>query len=294
MLKEATTPRPSAASPWANNPAPVPEAPAAPAYPYASSPVVGAPSSGLPTNPFGDGAKASPFAGPGVNLNPYASPSPDASPYAPTYGSAPTDRRGLPWETQGAGLSSWWQTSQMCLTEPSYAFRIMWRSGGLWSPMLFAICGMGIGFVGQTLWRLPLLFFTVNVQPNAGGQDRLIEGLIEIAAGAVGTLVGATVGLLLYALIHHLFLMLFGGANFGFETTFRVVCYVHGTLAWLNVIPCVGGLIILVMFFVCMIQGLMHAHETTGGRAAAAVFVPIVLFVAVIVGIVATAVAVMQ
>jgi hypothetical protein len=42
-------------------------------------------------------------------------------------------------------------------------------------------------------------------------------------------------------------------------------------------IPLVGPFFALIMYFVVLIYGLMYAHETTGGRAALAVIVPMFL-----------------
>jgi hypothetical protein len=94
----------------------------------------------------------------------------------------------------------------------------------------------------------------------------------------------ATVGLFVSAVITHLCLMLIGGANQGYETTYRVVAFSAGSVAWLDVIPCFGPLIHFVMSFVCPIQGLAAAHHTSVGKAAAAVILPIVLCVALACG----------
>jgi hypothetical protein len=82
------------------------------------------------------------------------------------------------------GFVSWWKTSQICLSEPANAFRLMRQEGGVGSPLLFAALGLLLGFVGQTLWQLPMLFFEAKgVGGNQGWQQGLNSGLLEIAVG---------------------------------------------------------------------------------------------------------------
>src|SRR5262249_24208605 len=89
-------------------------------------------------------------------------------------------------------------------------------------------------------------------------------------------LLGATVGLLIGTAVVHVCLMMVGGARQGFETTLRVLAFAQGSTAWLNVIPCVGPLAIFVWVIVLEVLGIMRAHETTGGKASLAIFLPII------------------
>jgi hypothetical protein len=213
-------------------------------------------------------------AAPAASINPYASP---AEAYASQTALTPAgDRPGLPWEVEGPGIMSWWKTSQICLSDSTQAFRLMRREGGIGSPLMFAVCGMMIGFAGWMLWQLPFLLFNAFAPGNAGAQRvALTDVIVEFGGGAVGTLLYATIVVFLSAAIYHVGLLLFGGARQSFETSYRVVAFTHGALAWLHVVPVVGGCIILVMHFVCLINGLAQAHETSLGKAAAAVFLPL-------------------
>ena len=65
-------------------------------------------------------------------------------------------------------------------------------------------------------------------------------------------------------------------------------------LAWLQVVPVVGGCIVFVMHFVCLINGLSQAHDTTMGKAAAAVFLPLGVFVAAIFAIAVAVIVALQ
>src|SRR5205814_9266709 len=72
----------------------------------------------------------------------------------------------------------------------------------------------------------------------------------------------------------HLCLMIVGGANQSFETTFRVLAFSQGSTGPLQIIPICGGLIAGVWALVCNCIGLAGAHETDSGRAVLGVFLP--------------------
>jgi len=75
----------------------------------------------------------------------------------------------------------------------------------------------------------------------------------------------------------HLCLMMVGGANRAFETTFRVIAYAYGGASLLEVVPFCGGLIAWVVLIVWEIFGMIEAHETSGGKATAGVLLPLVV-----------------
>ena len=68
------------------------------------------------------------------------------------------------------------------------------------------------------------------------------------------------IGLFIGSAIVHLCLMIVGGANQSFETTFRVLAFSHGSAGPLQIIPLCGGLI-------CRgLGGRVHLHRV-GARA---------------------------
>lgn len=82
------------------------------------------------------------------------------------------------------------------------------------------------------------------------------------------------VGLFLVTGIFHLFLKIFGAAKHGFETTARVVCFSIGPMLF-EVVPFLGGAVAGVWSLVMTVIGFREGHETTTGRAVAAVLVPL-------------------
>src|SRR5437762_14239207 len=85
------------------------------------------------------------------------------------------------------------------------------------------------------------------------------------------------IGLFIGAAIIHLCLMIVGGANQPFETTFRVLAFTQGATGVLQVIPICGGVIAAVWGLVVNCIGLARAHETDTGRAVLAVFLPVIV-----------------
>jgi hypothetical protein len=75
--------------------------------------------------------------------------------------------------------------------------------------------------------------------------------------------------------------MIVRGAKNGFEATFRVVSYSIGAYVFLMV-PFCGAIISGLWTVVLAIIGLKEAHGTTGGKAAFAVFFPLIMCCAIV------------
>src|SRR5206468_3469341 len=75
----------------------------------------------------------------------------------------------------------------------------------------------------------------------------------------------------------HLSLMLVGGANKAFETTFRVISFSQGSTAPLQLVPCCGGFVALIWCLVANCIGVARAHEIDTGRATLAVLLPVIV-----------------
>jgi hypothetical protein len=231
-----------------------------------------------PKSPFGEPAGGTP------NVNPYASPAGGYAfqPAAVPYGGRP----GLPWEVKPQNFGTWWETTKLCLTQPTHAFSIMRQYGGMGQPMMFCAWGLGLGVLGQMIWYVPLIAL-IGVFAGAqgrggpdGGEIAMMIGMqviSQVVTGVFTVAIGATLGLLIGAAIGHVCLMIVGGARHGFETTLRVIGYAQGSTAWLNVIPFVGGLIAFVWLIVLEIIGFAHAHEISTGKAVMAVLLPMIV-----------------
>jgi hypothetical protein len=192
---------------------------------------------------------------------------------ATSEGAAP--RSGLPWEhRQERGFfNAFVETLVMVLTKPDLAFRTMKTEGGLGEPLLYAIIGGGLGVIVWFIFSLVLnsLGF-LNPKETSFGP---MVGMSVSFAILVWRLVAVAVAPFVFGGLVHLSLILVGGANKAFETTFRVISFSQGSTAPLQLVPCCGGLVALVWCLVANCVGVARAQEIDTGRATLAVLLPV-------------------
>jgi len=186
---------------------------------------------------------------------------------------------GLPWEhrAQLGFVKAWFETVSLLITKPSEAFTIMRPEGGLMDPLLFGLIGGSAGGIVSIIFQG--LF--QSIPGIAGGNDAFKSlgigvGVILLIYAVLMPLL-VTVGMFIGAAILHLCLMLVGGANRSFETTFRVVGFTAGAANLFSMIPICGGIIALVYHIVLECIGLSRAHQTTTGKALMAIFLPMIV-----------------
>jgi hypothetical protein len=207
-----------------------------------------------------------------------ASAAPPPQPGATSAAETPAARSGLPWEhRQERGfLNAFIETLAMVLTKPDLAFRTMKTEGGLGEPLIYALIGGCVGGIVSLLLSLGLQSMGLFA-----GQRDAFTAMAGIGIGMIGLIVLVPVfiviGLFIGAAIVHLCLMIVGGANKSFETTFRVLAFSQGSTGPLQVIPVCGGLIAFVWALVVDCIGLARAHETSTGRAVLAVLLPLIV-----------------
>jgi hypothetical protein len=187
-------------------------------------------------------------------------------------------RAGLPWDDrqQKGFFSAFIETLQMVLTRPAEAFTIMKREGGFGEPLIYAVVGGSVGAIVSFLFSL--LFHSFGMFTD---QRNPLGAMAGMGIGSIGFIIlvplAIVIVLFIGAGIVHLCLMIVGGANQPFETTFRVLAFSQGSTGVLQVIPVCGGLIAAVWGIVVNCIGLARAHETDTGRAVLAVFLPLVV-----------------
>jgi hypothetical protein len=187
-------------------------------------------------------------------------------------------RSGLPWEHrhERGFANAFIETLAMVLTKPDQAFRTMKTEGGLAEPLIYALIGGCVGGIVSLLLSLGLQSMGLFA-----GQRDAFTAMAGIGIGMIGLIVLVPVfiviGLFIGAAIVHLCLMIVGGANKSFETTFRVLAFSQGSTGPLQVIPVCGGLIAFVWALVVDCIGLARAHETSTGRAVLAVLLPLIV-----------------
>lgn len=233
------------------------------------------------------------YVAPAASSNPYLSPAYAPANYGRSQSSSGFDelrpldesgRPGLPWEDRRRD-NTLFETVKQVVMEPAYAFGNMHRTGGLGRPLSFAVyCSLIVGSANvgykaifDLLMTIPFLAFarvteelTLFVFASIG--INLVLGLVAVAIfGSLGAIFGAFV----HAGILHLVLMMLNGARARFEATFRLTCYVQGSVGMINLIPlpCLSQLGAIVMYFVVMIIGVRWTHEISVGKSVAAVVI---------------------
>ena len=168
-----------------------------------------------------------------------------------------------PWEDRGdyGTLNAYFQTATKCLVTPKKFFSTLPRQGGFLNPILFGIMTMVVGAVLAILW--------VNLYYSAIG---LIGFFIIMARVILYAFIAIPIVLFVWTGILHLCLLLVGGANEGYQGTFRVVSYSSVTSLF-NAIPVVGAIASLWGIALTVI-GLREVHNTSAGRSVAAVLIP--------------------
>lgn len=192
---------------------------------------------------------------------------------------------GIPWDQReriGLG-SALVETTRQVLTGPTAFFRAMPVTGGLGSPLLYAVIVGWIGFAAaafyQAVWGSIVGPGFAPFAPEAVGVPELVGWIggwtafvVEVLLG--GIIVAAVV--LLTSGVLHLMLLLLGGARRGFEATFRTVCFSEAT-SLLLLLPFCGLVIAGVWCIVACVIGLAEAHQIGYGKATAAALLPLVL-----------------
>ncbi len=227
--------------------------------------------------PAGDQPSGSPFETTD-NVNPFATPkySDDESLGRATMDSA--DRDGPAWERDGASMASFIETVKSVWGHTGHTFSTMRRRGGNGGPLMFALIGGTLGSVASALYGLVFMASIVSAFgiPNQQFQATPSSVAFQLVMAPIGVILGLYIG----GAINHLCLMILGGANYGFDATFRVMAYSMGATQLLLVIPCVPqltGLIAGIAYLVCVIVGFSRVHEISGWKATAAVFLPLIV-----------------
>jgi len=197
-------------------------------------------------------------------------------------GAAPTStavaaRTGLPWEhrPERGFFNAFIETLTMVLTRPAEAFSVMKREGGLGEPLIYALIGGCLGGIVSALFSLGLQSIGLFTDKNNNLAPMTGMG---IGVGAIILVpLGIVIVLFIWSGLAHLCLMIVGGANQPFETTFRVFAFTQGSAGPLQIIPLCGGLISGIWAIVCNCIGLARAQETDTGRALLAVLSPLII-----------------
>lgn len=203
------------------------------------------------------------------------------------------DETGGPsWEYQDqlGFITAATRTIGECLFRPGETFASARRKGGMGRPLLFTlivgsmltILASIIGTISMTMFQT----FASSMTSTMSGGSADIQAILmqQVFPMMMGTAVNvflapiaAVIGPLWNGLIAHLFLMLFRGARYEFEATYRCAAYCSVSTTAIALIPGCGGLISAVWYWVVMSISLAQMHRTDTWRAVCAVLAPVVL-----------------
>jgi len=186
----------------------------------------------------------------------------------------------LPFEEPGRPfVDGMVETVKLFITDPTIAYRRMSLTIDIFRPLIYGVLLSWVGIAVAYLFGLMIHVSLLGFLSQLGGMDEIIPlGILSVGFGLFALIIAPVfivVGMFIYAVIVHLFLMMVGGDRKGFAATFRVVCY-SNTSQLAQLVPFVGGTIAWVWSIILNIIGLAEAHRTTSGKAAAAVLLPIV------------------
>ncbi|MBM3334650.1 YIP1 family protein, partial [Candidatus Sumerlaeota bacterium] len=143
-------------------------------------------------------------------------------------------------------------TIKEVLFEPSKTFARMPREPLLGRPLLFNVIVATIGALATAFYELIMWRYV----PSSSSYRRLFE-IVNIAPEQISfpvlalcALFAAAIVVFLTAIwafiragIFHITLMMFGGANESYETTFRTLCYTAGAADIFGIVPFCGWII---------------------------------------------------
>ena len=160
------------------------------------------------------------------------------------------------------------------LMRPSPTFASMKQTGGLADPLLYFV------LLGSSMFAVSVLY---QIAATSLSPEIFAKGLPHTSKTAISVALFGSVLIspALYVLsafissgITHLALMVLGGANRPFETTFRVICYAQASAMVFNLLPMFGGLLGVIWGAYCLIIGLKETNGISGLKATLAITLP--------------------
>ncbi len=189
-----------------------------------------------------------------------------------------------PWEEMER-VGFWkalWDTITGVLFSPADFFARMPVVGGIDRPLLFGLLVGSVSTVVETMVGLSGWFWPTGIRHYPGIPEfpQLFPSWTSHAIMLPLVALSAPMIVLLrtfvWAGIMHLCLMLVGGAQRGFEATFRVVVYSEAASLF-RIIPLCGGIVALPWMIVVQVIGFKQAHQISSGKAIGAMVLPLLL-----------------
>lgn len=185
-----------------------------------------------------------------------------------------------PWEDmENLGFfRAFFSTIGDVLFRPSRFFSRMSVDGGLLQPLIFALVMGVLGGVFSLVYQFLLVSF-LGMLPGAEGSAGIQVPMM--IGSAIGLPIVTAIYVFLGSAVLHVCLMIVRGNRKGFEATFRVVAYAMSAQVF-GIIPFLGGLIGGIWALVVQILGIRESHGISTGRSALAIFLPVMVIIALL------------
>jgi hypothetical protein len=164
-------------------------------------------------------------------------------------------------------------TVQAVVLRPVDFFRGILKQGAFFNPLIFAIICYEVAAIVGGLLRLVGIGAT-----NQGFGGFIASIVLAPIFAAIGLFIGA-------GILHLLVMLIVGSRNSGFEATFRVGAYaaVTSLVSW---IPFIGGILALYGIYLGIV-GIREMHNTTTGKAALVVLIPVAIIFLLVLALIA-------
>jgi hypothetical protein len=182
-----------------------------------------------------------------------------------------------PWEDiENLGFfRAFFRTVGQVLFRPTRFFSRMPVDRGLVHPLIFALVVGVLGGIFSLLYQFLMMQYLGSMD---GGRGFGGFGGPMMIGSAIGLPILTVIVVFIISAILHLCLMIVRGNREGFEATFRVVAYAMSTQVF-GIIPFLGGVIGGIWALVIQILGLRESHRISTGRAALAIFLPLLVII---------------
>jgi hypothetical protein len=185
----------------------------------------------------------------------------------------PTEEKVSPWESGEGFFWAYLRTTKEALFSPTRFFKKVSAGEGYWSPLIYGVISGIIGFGVSLVYQWFLFSAFIPLQIHA-----LIPYNFILAISLIGIPLMAAFSIFMGSIITHLCLMIVGGNKKGFQATFRPISYSFCAHLF-DIVPFIGGFIGSVYMAVLIIFGVREGHGITSGKAALAVFLPLIVAV---------------
>ena len=194
-----------------------------------------------------------------------------------------------PWEDMAnlGFFAAFFRTIKEVLFSPSQFFRSMPVNKDMHYPLIYGIL-MGF-FVGvfSLFWQ----YAFSGISGQAQGTELLFTSYFIIFYALIRPIILA-IQLFAVSGVFHTSLMIVGGDRRGFDATFRVVAYIS-TIQLLSIVVLWAGfatkapvVFFLIFFFYAAVMfsiGFKQSHQISTGKAVLAVFLPIIIIIALVI-----------